>query len=68
MHIISYRRLREYGEKHADCCEVLDNWYQIAKKCVKNKLTLSIKPLLRRERLRTFSLMHRSMSAIVDQL
>lgn len=32
MHIISYRRLREYGEKHADCFEVLDNWYKIAQK------------------------------------
>jgi len=32
MHIISYRCLREYGEKHADCCEALDNWYKIAQK------------------------------------
>lgn len=32
MHVISYRRLREYGETHADCCEVLDNWFKVAQK------------------------------------
>lgn len=30
MHVISYRRLREFGEKHADVREALDNWYKIA--------------------------------------
>jgi mRNA interferase HigB len=30
MHIISYRRMREYSESHADCREVLDNWFKIA--------------------------------------
>jgi mRNA interferase HigB len=32
MHIISYRKLREYSETHGDCREVLDNWFKIAKK------------------------------------
>ncbi len=31
MHVISYRRLREYGTNHSDCCEPLDNWYKIAR-------------------------------------
>jgi mRNA interferase HigB len=30
MHVISYRRLREYAEKHADVRDVLDNWYKVA--------------------------------------
>jgi mRNA interferase HigB len=30
MHVISYRRLREFVEKHSDCREALDNWYRIA--------------------------------------
>jgi mRNA interferase HigB len=30
MHVISYRRLREYAEKHADIRDVLDNWYKVA--------------------------------------
>ncbi|WAN68844.1 type II toxin-antitoxin system HigB family toxin [Moorena producens JHB] len=30
MHVISYRRLREFSEKHADCHDALDNWYKIA--------------------------------------
>lgn len=30
MHVISYRCLREFGEKHADVREALDNWYKIA--------------------------------------
>lgn len=38
MHVISYRRLREYGEKHSDCREPLDNWYKIASKAVWSKL------------------------------
>ncbi|MCF2145507.1 type II toxin-antitoxin system HigB family toxin [Desmonostoc muscorum LEGE 12446] len=32
MHIISFRILREYAEKHADCQEVLSNWYKVATK------------------------------------
>lgn len=32
MHVISYRRLREYGQTHSDCDDVLDNWYKIARK------------------------------------
>ena len=32
MHVISYRRLREYAEKHSDCRDSLDNWYKIASK------------------------------------
>jgi mRNA interferase HigB len=34
MHIISYRRLREYAEKHADCRDALDNWYKASTKLV----------------------------------
>ena len=32
MHVISYRRLREYAEKHADVRDILDNWYKVAAK------------------------------------
>ncbi len=32
MHVISYRRLREYSETHADCCDTLDNWFKVAQK------------------------------------
>lgn len=32
MHVISFRILREYGENHADCQEILSNWYKIATK------------------------------------
>jgi mRNA interferase HigB len=32
MHIISYRRLRNFTEKHADCRDALDDWYKIANK------------------------------------
>lgn len=32
MHVISYRRLREYAEKHADVRDALDNWYKVASK------------------------------------
>ncbi len=32
MHVISYRRLREYAGKHNDCNEPLDNWYKVASK------------------------------------
>ena len=34
MHVISYRKLREYGEKHANCRDALDNWYKVASKLV----------------------------------
>jgi mRNA interferase HigB len=34
MYIISYRRLREYTQKHADCKDALDNWYKVATKLV----------------------------------
>lgn len=30
MHVISYRRLREYSEKHADCRDALNDWYKAA--------------------------------------
>jgi mRNA interferase HigB len=32
MHVISYRRLREFAEKHADSRDALDDWYRIAVK------------------------------------
>lgn len=32
MHVISYKSLREYSEKHADCREALDDWYKAASK------------------------------------
>jgi mRNA interferase HigB len=32
MHVISYRRLREFGEQHADCGEALDNWFKFVSK------------------------------------
>jgi mRNA interferase HigB len=32
MHVISYRRLREYAEKHADSRDTLNNWYKVAEK------------------------------------
>jgi mRNA interferase HigB len=32
MHIISYRRLREFSEQHADCFEALDNWFKVVSK------------------------------------
>jgi len=32
MHIISYKRLREFGVQHADCRDALDNWFKVAKK------------------------------------
>lgn len=30
MRVISYRRLREYSAKHADCRDALDDWYKAA--------------------------------------
>jgi mRNA interferase HigB len=32
MHVISYRRLREFSERHTDCCEALDNWFKVVNK------------------------------------
>ena len=32
MHIISYRRLREYICVHVDCRDALDSWFKIASK------------------------------------
>ncbi|MDX2214763.1 MAG: type II toxin-antitoxin system HigB family toxin [Oculatellaceae cyanobacterium bins.114] len=32
MHIISYKRLREFSEQHADCREALDNWFKVTSK------------------------------------
>jgi mRNA interferase HigB len=34
MHVISYRKLREYAAKHANCRDALDNWYKVASKLV----------------------------------
>jgi mRNA interferase HigB len=34
MHVISYRRLREYAEKHANIRYALDSWYKISTKLV----------------------------------
>ena len=34
MHVISYRKLREYGDKHANCRHALDNWYKVSSKLV----------------------------------
>jgi mRNA interferase HigB len=30
MHAISYRRLKEFYQQHADCQDALDNWYKVA--------------------------------------
>jgi mRNA interferase HigB len=38
MHIISYRKLKEFITKHADSREALDNWYRIASKVVWSNL------------------------------
>ena len=38
MHVISYRRLREFSEKHADCHDALDNWYKIANQAIWSNL------------------------------
>jgi mRNA interferase HigB len=32
MHVISYRKLRDFYEQHADCRDALDNWYKVALK------------------------------------
>ncbi|NCR02208.1 MAG: type II toxin-antitoxin system HigB family toxin [Microcystis aeruginosa L211-11] len=34
MHVISYRRLREFTNKHADSRIALENWYKIASKAI----------------------------------
>jgi mRNA interferase HigB len=34
MHVISYRRLREYAEKHANIRDALDSWYKVSTKLV----------------------------------
>ncbi|ACK71006.1 conserved hypothetical protein [Gloeothece citriformis PCC 7424] len=38
MHVISYRRIRDFGKKHADSLEALDNWYKLALKATWTKL------------------------------
>lgn len=30
MHVISYKRIREFCQSHADCREALDNWFKVA--------------------------------------
>ena len=32
MHVISRKKLRQFCQKHADCCEALDDWYTTASK------------------------------------
>ncbi|MBN3907650.1 MAG: type II toxin-antitoxin system HigB family toxin [Nostoc sp. NMS1] len=32
MHVISRKKLRQFCQKHADCCEALDDWYITASK------------------------------------
>ncbi len=32
MHVISYRRLREFQEQHSNCTDALDNWFKVASK------------------------------------
>jgi mRNA interferase HigB len=32
MHIISYKRLRSFGERHADCRTALDSWFKVEAK------------------------------------
>lgn len=39
MHVISYRRLREFSQKHGDYSQSIDNWYKIASKAHWCKLT-----------------------------
>ena len=31
MHVISYKRIREFCQRHADSCEALDAWFKLAK-------------------------------------
>lgn len=30
MHVISYRRLREFSDRHSYCREALENWFKVA--------------------------------------
>ncbi|MBD0264539.1 MAG: type II toxin-antitoxin system HigB family toxin [Tolypothrix sp. Co-bin9] len=32
MHVISRKKLRNFCQQHADCCDTLDDWYIIASK------------------------------------
>ena len=32
MHVISYRRLREFQKQHSDCSSASDNWFKVASK------------------------------------
>lgn len=32
MHVISYRKIREFAQKHTSSSSALDNWYKIASK------------------------------------
>jgi mRNA interferase HigB len=32
MHVISYSRLREFSQRHADCRNALDDWFKVARK------------------------------------
>ena len=34
MHVISYRKLKEFVIKHGDAQEALDSWFKIASKAV----------------------------------
>jgi len=34
MHVISYRRLREFTNKHADSRIALENWHKIASQAI----------------------------------
>jgi len=47
MHIISFRILREYAETHADCQEVLSNWYKVANKANPSFVTLGEEKTIR---------------------
>ena len=55
MHIISYRRLREFSQKHADSRETLDNWYKLAKKATWSNLIEIQKVLPKTEAVSNFT-------------
>lgn len=55
MHIISYRRLREFSQKHADSRETLDNWYKLAKKATWSNLIEIQKVLPKTEAVNNFT-------------
>ncbi|NCS49760.1 MAG: type II toxin-antitoxin system HigB family toxin [Microcystis aeruginosa BK11-02] len=46
MHVISYRRLREFTNKHADSRIALENWYKIASQAIWYNLVEVIKYVL----------------------